>query len=63
MDALKKAKETSKEQERKSRKVYAFDIETTGMKYDDTEIAHISIVKFDLSKKEYTTVYDQKFTP
>ena len=47
----------------KSKKLYAIDIETTGIKKLETEVARISIVKYDFIQKKYVKVYDQKFLP
>ena len=42
----------------KSKILYAIDIETTGIKKQETEIAWISIVKYDFILKKYVKVYD-----
>ena len=42
----------------KSRRLYGIDVETTGFKKEETEIAWISIIKYDFIKKQYVKVYD-----
>ena len=47
----------------RSRRVYSFDVETTGIYEQGNEIIQIAIAAFDVAKKEYYEVLEKKFLP